>query len=93
MENPKKKIGNFFLELGKNILLALGMGPNFGPKIGWSRALNKDNESFYETFCTILLTSLSQVVMVQSLQPKGCELESMCVLFLNFYSICFSSFL
>ena len=31
-----------------------------------------------ETFCTVLLTS--QVVMVQSLQPKGHAFESMCVL-------------
>ena len=36
---------------------------------------NADNE----TFCTVLLTS--QVVMIQSLQPKGLEFESTCVLF------------
>ena len=30
-----------------------------------------------ETFCTVLLTS--QVVMIQSLQPKGREFESTCV--------------
>ena len=30
-----------------------------------------------ETFCTVLLTS--QVVMIQSLQPKGCEFDSTCV--------------
>ena len=30
-----------------------------------------------ETFRTVLLTS--QVVMIQSLQPKGCEFESTCV--------------
>ena len=34
------KLGIFCLELGKNTyFLALGMEPNFGPKIGWSRAL------------------------------------------------------
>ena len=32
-----------------------------------------------ETFCTVLLTS--QVVMIQSLQPKGREFEFTCVLF------------
>ena len=37
---------------------------------------NADNE----TLCTVLQTS--QVVMIQSLQPKGRELESTCVLFL-----------
>ena len=36
---------------------------------------NADNE----TFCTVLLTS--QVVLVQSLQPKGSEFESTCVVF------------
>ena len=36
---------------------------------------NADNE----TFCTVLLTS--QVVIMQSLQPKGREFESTCVLF------------
>ena len=36
---------------------------------------NADNE----TFCTALLTS--QMVMIQSLQPKGREFESTCVLF------------
>ena len=30
-----------------------------------------------ETFCIVLLTS--QVVMIQSLQPKGREFESTCV--------------
>ena len=35
---------------------------------------NADNRMF----CTVLLTS--GVVMVQRLQPKGCELECMCVL-------------
>ena len=34
---------------------------------------NADNE----TICTVSLTS--QVVMVQSLQPKGCVFESTCV--------------
>ena len=32
-----------------------------------------------EKFCAVLLTS--QVVMIQSLQPKGREFESTCVLF------------
>ena len=32
-----------------------------------------------ETFCTVLLTS--QVVMEESLQPKGREFKSMCILF------------
>ena len=32
-----------------------------------------------ETFCIVLLTS--QVVMVKSLQPKGLEFESTCVIF------------
>ena len=36
--------------------------------------INADNE----TFCTVLLTC--QVVMVLSLQPKGREFESTCVL-------------
>ena len=53
MENQKKKkkknffliffcqIGNFLSGFGKKTyFLALGMGPNFGPKIGWSRALS-----------------------------------------------------
>ena len=49
MENQKKKKFFFFLLLSnwdffpgigkKTYFLALGMGPNFGPKIGWSRAL------------------------------------------------------
>ena len=41
---------------------------------------NADNE----TFCTVLLTS--KVVMIQSLQPKGREFGSTCVLF-YLYSI------
>ena len=32
-----------------------------------------------ETFCTVLLPS--QVVVIQGLQPKGCEFESKCVFF------------
>ena len=36
-----------------------------------------------ETYCTVLLTS--QVVMIQSLQPKGREFESTCVLFLPLF--------
>ena len=39
----------------------------------WST--NADNEPF----CTVLLAS--QVVMMQSLQPKGCKFKSTCVLF------------
>ena len=42
---------------------------------------NADNEPF----CTILLAS--HVVMIQSLQPKGCEFESMCVLFLPLFDL------
>ena len=44
-----------------------------------------------ETFFTVLLTS--QVVMIQSLQPKGREFESTCVccfflpLFVSFHSL------
>ena len=38
-------------------------------------SINADNE----TFCTVLLTS--QVVMIQSLQPKGPEFESTCFFF------------
>ena len=48
---------------------------------------NADNE----TFCTFLLTS--QVVMIQSLQPKGREFESTCVLILYLYSIRLISFI
>ena len=49
---------------------------------------NADNE----TFCTVLLTS--RVVMIQSLQPKGREFESTCVLFFFYlYSIRLISFL
>ena len=46
-----------------------------------------------ETFCTVLLTS--QVVMIQSLQPKGREFESTCVcgLFFYLYSIRLISFI
>ena len=47
-----------------------------------------------ETFCTVLLTS--QVVMIQSLQPKGREFESTCecVFFqVNLYSIRLISFI
>ena len=40
---------------------------------------NPDNESF----CTVVLAS--QVVMIQSLQPKGLEFESTCVLFLPLF--------
>ena len=40
---------------------------------------NADNE----TFCTVLLSS--QVVMIQSLQPKGREFESSCVCVFYFY--------
>ena len=47
---------------------------------------NADNE----TFCTVLLTS--QVVMIQSLQPKGREFESTCVFF-YLYSIRLISFI
>ena len=36
-----------------------------------------------ETLCTVLLTS--QVVMIQSLQPKGREFESACVCVFYFY--------
>ena len=36
-----------------------------------------------ETFCTVLLSS--QAVMIQSLQPKGHEFESTCVLFLPLF--------
>ena len=42
---------------------------------------NADNEPF----CTVLLAS--QVVMIHSLQPKGHEYESTCVLFFYLYSI------
>ena len=35
-----------------------------------------------EPFCTVLLAS--QVVMIQSLQPKGREFESTCVFFFTF---------
>ena len=48
---------------------------------------NADNEPF----CTVLLAS--QVVMIQSLQPKGREFETMCVFFFYLYSICFISFI
>ena len=45
-----------------------------------------------ETFCIVLLTS--QVVMIQSLQPKGCELESTCgCTFFYLYSIRLISFI
>ena len=47
---------------------------------------NADNE----TFCTVLLTS--QVVIIQSLQPKGRALESTCVLFFFFFLPLFDSF-
>ena len=40
---------------------------------------NADNE----TVCTVLLTS--QVVMIQSIQPKGRKFESTCVKSLFFY--------
>ena len=43
----------------------------------------------YKTFCSLLVAS--PVVMIQSLQPKGCEFESMCVFF-YLYSICLMSF-
>ena len=46
---------------------------------------NADNETFW----TVLLTS--QVIMVQSLQPKDLQIESTCVLYLN--SIRVSSFI
>ena len=48
---------------------------------------NADNE----TFRTVLLAS--QVVMIQSLQPKGCEFESTCVLLFYLYSIRLISFI
>ena len=45
-----------------------------------------------ETFCTVLLTS--QVVMIQSLQPKGRGFESTCVsVFFYLYSIRLISFI
>ena len=44
-----------------------------------------------KTFCTVLLTS--QVVMLQSLQPKGREFESTCVCFFYLYSIRWISFI
>ena len=49
-----------------------------------SATTNADNE----TFCTVQLAS--QVVMVQSLQPKGCEFESTCVLV---FCCCFFTFI
>ena len=49
-------------------------------------SINADNE----TFCTDLLTS--QVVMIQSLQPKGREFESTCVVFYYFFLPLFDSF-
>ena len=42
---------------------------------------NADNE----TFCTVLLTS--QMIMIQSLQPKGREFESALCSFFYLYSI------
>ena len=44
-------------------------------------------------FCTVLLTS--QVVMVESLQPKGREFESIYVLvvFLFFFFFCIYTFI
>ena len=48
---------------------------------------NADNEPF----CTVVLAS--QVVMIQSLQTKGRELESTCVLFFYLYSIRLISFI
>ena len=48
---------------------------------------NADNE----TFCTVLLTS--QVVMIQSLQPKGREFESTCVFIFYLHSIRLISFI
>ena len=45
-----------------------------------------------ETFCTVLLTS--QVVMIQSLQPKGREFKSTCVcVFFYLYLIRLFSFI
>ena len=45
-----------------------------------------------ETFCTVLLNS--QVVMIQSLQPKGPEFESTCVcVFFYLYTIRLISFI
>ena len=41
-------------------------------------------------FCTVLLTS--QVVMIKSLQPKGREFESTCVLFLPLFISFINSF-
>ena len=41
-----------------------------------------------EKFCTVLLTS--QVVMIQSLQPKGREFESTCVCVFLFYFYLYS---
>ena len=41
-----------------------------------------------ETFCTVLLTS--QVVMIQSLQPKGRAFESTCVCVFFFYFYLYS---
>ena len=40
---------------------------------------------------TVLLTS--QVVMIQSLQPKGRDFDSTCVLYFYFYSIRLISFI
>ena len=54
--------------------------------IGILQVFYADNE----TFCTVLLTS--QVVMIQSLQPKGREFESTCVCFLVFFFTFFDSF-
>ena len=53
---------------------------------GILQLLNADNE----TFCTVLLTS--QVVMIQSLQPKGREFESICVCVCVFFLPLFDSF-
>ena len=43
-----------------------------------------------ETFCIVLMTS--QVVLVQSLQPKGCVFESTYVLVFYFLCVCFFHF-
>ena len=43
----------------KTYFLALGMGPNFGPKIGWSRALNISIIVWYKTASLFICASWS----------------------------------
>ena len=79
----KKKKKHFFLSnreffvwnCEKTYFLALGMGPNFGPKIRWSRALKLDISNVAYSALVIYLIFLTRRVVAQWLAHLPLVLE------------------